>query len=437
MSRQPYVVQILYNGELISREFETVPYLDYHLFSYKEFFPTLSRNVTNHFEKVKLTWTCSQTGETRPLQTPQDFSTATASLAMNGRVTINIPGDGEPPVEFKDEVSVPAESLNTLLKLVNALEVSLKEKRKPCNDLGFNFGELKIRNRKLIDYLSTIRTESQLNQVIKYAGRYQRLLKSFNGDEAALDAQLDRLLQKRYTKDVCHKSVTPVTVKSDSNENENRVIDTTTPHGFTITVSEKYTNFCFELRNNTNRYFPSRMEMTTNLRNGESSYKISVPHGIGPHNCRTFLRFKREFGSYSSSSDFTNFQLRLSDGNKFLLYNGVRTVCDSGAVIFQMEQTEASTDIKPASLLNETNLRMLEKEHSTDLRDRNSFVNIVSAADIEDIISITLSDVTSGDAMNGDTYHRYPKEMEETHKKYDFLGKKEGEDEDDIPYLVE
>ena len=129
MSRQPYVVQVLYNGELISREFETVPYLDYHLFSYKEFFSNiLSRNITNHFEKIKLTWTCSQTGETRPLQTPRDFSTATASLALNGRVTINIPGDSEAPAEFKDEVSIPTESLNTLLKLVNALEVSLKEK---------------------------------------------------------------------------------------------------------------------------------------------------------------------------------------------------------------------------------------------------------------------------------------------------------------------
>ena len=100
-----------------------------------------------------------------------------------------------------------------------------------------------------------------------------------------------------------------------------------------------------------------------------------------------------------------------------------------------MEQTEGSTEIEPVSLLNETNLRKLEREHSTDLRDGNSFVNIVSAADIEDIISITLSDVTSRDAMNEDTDHRYPRGMEERHKKYDFLGN--NEDEDDIPYLVE
>ena len=435
MSRQPYVVQVLYNGELISREFETVPYLDYHLFSYKEFFPTLSRNITNHFEKIKLTWTCSQTGETRPLQTPRDFSTATASLALNGRVTINIPGDSEAPAESKDEVSVPTKSLNTLLRLVNALEVSLKEKRKPSNDPSFKFGELKIQNKNLIDFLSTIRTEHQLNQLIKYAGRYQRLLKSFNGDEAALDTQLDHLLQTRYSKDTSYKNVTPATIISDSSENENCIVNTSTPHSFTITISERYTNFCFELRNNTNRYFPNGMEMSTNLGNGANSYKISVPHGIGPHNCRTFLRFKKEFGSHNSPSDFTNFQLRLSDGNKSLLYNGVRTACSSGAVIFQMEQTEGSAEIEPVSLLNETNLRKLEREHSTNLRDRNSFVNIVSAADIEDIISITLSDVTSRDAMNEDTDHRYPRGMEERHKKYDFLGN--NEDEDDIPYLVE
>ncbi|SMN21234.1 similar to Saccharomyces cerevisiae YOL083W ATG34 Receptor protein involved in selective autophagy during starvation [Maudiozyma saulgeensis] len=344
----------------------------------------------------------------RSLNSEKDYCHAAVTLLSTHMLFVSIK-EKDYKVDEVGGVMVSRELLTSLTSQMAQLELSLRQERlqktSTKDDIYF---DIDPQNNELFEFYSNIKSSEDLENIMKSYQKYQNWIQKFNNDEKYLENQLENMLVltkhpivPSLSKETSSKKLDSMEKQNIPNKNTNTHNNNNNNYPFTLTIYEKDLNFCFKLKNNTDIYFPNKLNIVTNLDGG--SYVISVPHGIGPRNQRVFTRFKREFGSDCQISDFMYFQIKDID-EKTVLYEGIRSKFDNEQSIFKLRSVNHLT-------LSGINLEKLQKHNSTP-----SPPSVRSSVDAGDIISTTISS-----NLNESTSGR-------TFDEYDFLSETEFED---------
>ncbi|CAB4255830.1 similar to Saccharomyces cerevisiae YOL083W ATG34 Receptor protein involved in selective autophagy during starvation [Maudiozyma barnettii] len=343
----------------------------------------------------------------KPLNSEKDYCHAAVTLLSTHMLFISIK-EKDYKIAGDEEITVSRDLLTSLTVQMAQLELSLRQERlEKTTDKEDIYFDIDPQNTELFEFYSNVKSSEDLEDVMNGYKTYQKWIQKFNSDEKYLENQLENMLvltkhpvvpslsKQQSSKKVDDVERDNVHNKSTNNKNSNN------NYPFTLTIYEKDLNFCFKLKNNTDMYFPNKLNIVTNLDGG--SYVISVPHGIGPHNQRIFTRFKREFGSDCQISDFMYFQIKDMD-EKTVLYEGIRSKFDNEQSIFKLRSVNHL-------ILSGINLEKLQNHTST-----TSPPSVRSSVDARDIISTTVSS-NINDSASGRTFDEY-----------DFLSETEFED---------
>lgn len=391
MDMDDYKIIIEYNSDRI------VSYLPNGLFPQgiledSKYFPKIAYRLKNLEEPAHIEF-YHKSQQWRDLESEKDYCQAAVTLLTNHILFISIKEqDHLEKIGTKGEnVMVPRELLTSLSKQIAQLEISLRKDKleKSVRDVYF---DIDPDNEELYNFYSQIDSAYKLEDIMKDYKKYHEWINKFNSDEKYLENQLETMaiFAKHPVIPTLSK---PAMSRIEDNSN----------NPFTLTLYQKDLNFCFKLKNNTGVYYPNNLNIVTNLEDG--THTISVQHGIGPHNHRTFTRFKKDFGSECKISDFMYFQIKDSN-EKSPLYEGIRSKFDNEQAVFKLRSVN-----HPA--LNGTNLEKLQNNEPTPTNNQQSALSSIDGADI---ISTTIS-------SNINETNSTP-----TFDDYDFLSETEFED---------
>ncbi|KAG0655607.1 hypothetical protein C6P45_002928 [Maudiozyma exigua] len=336
----------------------------------------------------------------RSLESEKDYCHAAVTLLSNHILFVSIKDENSSSDDKhnsigsikKDEILVSRDVLTALTAQMTRLELSMREEKLRMPSVQDVYFDIDPQNNELFEFYSNIKTSDKLEEVMYGYKKYEQWLHKFNNDEKYLENQLETMLVLAK-----HPIATNVTTKHNAGteyfERE------TNNYPFTLTIYEKDLNFCFKLKNNTDIYYPNKLNIVTNLDGG--TFSISVPHGIGPHNQRVFTRFKREFGNHCKISDFMYFQIKDVQGNT-VLYEGIRSKFDNEQSVFKLRSVNHLT-------LSGINLEKLQKNNSTSgvsEQQQQHHSSIRSSVDVGDVISTTISS-NLNDSVSGRTFDEY------------------------------
>ena len=336
----------------------------------------------------------------RSLESEKDYCHAAVTLLSNHMLFVSIKDENFSDNDNsnnigsvkKDEIVVSRDLLTSLTAQMTRLELSMREEKLKLPSVQDVYFDIDPQNNELFEFYSKIKTNDKLEEVMNGYKKYEQWLHKFNNDEKYLENQLETMLILAK-----HPIVPNQTTKRNTGT-EHFERDTNN-YPFTLTIYEKDLNFCFKLKNNTDVYYPNKLNIVTNLDGG--SFVISVPHGIGPHNQRVFTRFKREFGNDCKISDFMYFQIKDVQGGT-VLYEGIRSKFDNEQSVFKLRSVNHLT-------LSGINLEKLQKNDSTvcvSEQQQQQQPSIRSSIDVGDVISTTISS-NLNDSVSGRTFDEY------------------------------
>ena len=348
-----------------------------------------------------------KSGEWRPLVTSTDYSHADITLLSNHILFVSVKEVGQQNelVAHDGDMVVSRDLLTSLTAQMAQLELSIRmdKLKSSSNEVFF---DIDPGNTELFDFFSKMGSTEQLEKVMIGYKKHVEWVEKFNNDERYFEHQLETMLALSKHPLVPSTPVTPTHASPRAKvpkpvEHIDR--DSSSNYPFTLSVFQKDLNFCFQLKNNTGVYYENTLNIITNLEDGV--HKISVPHGIGPHNQRTFTRFKREFSPECTIADFMYFQIKDAEG-KSVLYEGIRSKFDSDQSTFKLRAVNHPT-------LNGINLERIQHGNSTSTTGQPS---VRSSVDEGDIISTSIGS-NAVQSSAGRTF-----------EEYDFLSDTEYED---------
>ncbi|GMM55300.1 hypothetical protein DAKH74_019160 [Maudiozyma humilis] len=350
-----------------------------------------------------------KSGNWRPLVTASDYSRAAITLISNHTLFVSVKeaADEDQDMTQGENIVVSRDLLTSLTAQMAKLELSIRMDRlkSTSNEVFF---DIDSGNTELFDFFSKMGSTEKLEEVMRGYKKHAQWVEKFNNDEKYLEHQLETLLVLARHPVVPQAAaapahVAPVPTSPRPMERAERP-ESASNYPFTLNVFQKDLNFCFQLKNNTGVYYKNSLSIVTNLDDG--AHTISVPHGIGPHNQRTFTRFKREFSPECTVADFMYFQIKDSDGSS-VLFEGIRSKFDAEQSTFKLRAVNHPT-------LNGINLERVQRGVSGV--SGTSLPSAHSSVDEGDIISTSIGS------------NAVPSSGGRTFEEYDFLSETEYED---------